>query len=123
MYAKRDYYASLLKVPDCNRKRVFEEILTLVDYDIKEFLISYCGFSMVDICTPKTIITSRIRVYEDFYHYLINGWKINIIPPIVYDSSNDKILVRDKSIYHYLDKGNSPDFEKKVKILQFPKKR
>ena len=122
LYAKRDYYASLLKVPDCNRKRVFEEILTLVDYDIKEFLIRYCGFSMVDTCTPKTIITSRIRVYEDFYHYLINGWDINIIPPIVYDSSNDKIFVRDNLIYHYLDKENYPDFKKNVKILQLSKK-
>lgn len=122
LYAKRDYYTSLLKVPDCNRKRIFKEILTLVDYDIKEFLIRYCGFSIIDTCTPKTIITSRIRVYEDFYYYLINGWDINIIPPIVYDSSNDKIFVRDNLIYHYLDKENYPDFKKNVKILQLSKK-
>lgn len=123
LYAKRDYYTSILKVPDCNRKRIFKEILALVDYDIKEFLIRYCGFSMIDTCSPKTIITSRIRVYEDFYHYLINGWKINIIPPIVYKNSNDKILVRDNLIYHYLDKENYPDFKKNIKILQLSKKR
>ncbi len=89
--AYHDFYHALARMNMSQREDIVSELLEFYHYDINDFLVSYCGFSKIESVLPKTITTSRLTVYSDFYHYLENGWNIHLIPPIIYNQDKDCI--------------------------------
>ena len=122
--AKKDYYDSLSRLNSSNRTDIVKELLEMVDYNLKDFLVRFCGFSSIESCIPKTIVTSRITAYEDFHNYLEKGWNIYLLPPILYDSENDKlkeISLYSPSVYHYLVKEGEKNSDLKGKVIPLEK--
>jgi len=57
---------------------------------LKDVLVAYLGYHAVER-TRRTITTSSLHPYEEFYHYIDNGFQIVQIPKMIYN--------RDKKMY------------------------
>ena len=118
--AKNDYYDSLIKLNNSKRKDVLKELMDLVYNNITDFLVRYCGFSKVETTLEKTITTTRLNVYDDFYEYLKRGWNIHLISPIIYDKEKDKIEeinLHSPIINNYLESQEEKNKDLKGKVL------
>lgn len=52
--------------------------------DFKDVLVQYLDYSSIERL-PRTITTSKLNIYETFYDYILNDFKIYQIPKKVYD--------------------------------------
>lgn len=128
--ARDDLYNSMLVFNESKRKDyilkrigelfIKDSVFTLNDTpDRSDFLVRLCGFSKVSSILPKTIVTSRIAIYDDFIEYLNRGWKIQLIPPITYNKKEDDLTVINTDygiVGNYLEENEIkyPQFKKQI---------
>lgn len=73
---------------------------------MKETYIQYMGYHGVER-TKKTITTSSLNVYETFYNYLLNDFKIVRLPKMIFDEKRKNILSILLIIFIYLTKNKN----------------
>ena len=118
--AKNAWYDALSKINGSHNNKNIDELIKRTKGLKTDFLIRFCGFSKVESTVPKTITTSRLNVYHDFYEYLDRGWNIRLIPPLIYDTENDCIIELDlhsPMIEHFLasEEEKYPELKEKGK--------
>lgn len=118
--AKNDWFDALSKLNGSKNNEILNELIKRTHTSKTDFLIRFCGFSKVESTVPKTITTSRLNVYHDFYEYLDKGWNIRLLPPLIYDTENDCIVELDlhsPMIEHFLagEEEKYPELKEKGK--------
>ena len=117
---KHDWFDALSKINGSKNDEILNELIKRTHTSKTDFLIRFCGFSKVESTVPKTITTSRLNVYHDFYEYLDRGWNIRLLPPLIYDTENDCIVELDlhsPMIEHFLasEEEKYPELKEKGK--------
>lgn len=59
---------------------------------LKSILVQACDVDSLELAIPKTILTSKFNIYETFYNYLLNDYKIQVVPKKVYDSKEQRFI-------------------------------
>ena len=68
-----------------NPKKEMEKILSLTNGELEDILVKCCGFSKMGVSGIKRICTATQNPYKEFKEYILNGWKVDVINPIVID--------------------------------------
>jgi hypothetical protein len=88
-----------------NPKGELDKLRYMVRNDMRDILVRCSGFYKIESAINKTITTSSLKPFEDLYEYIIRGWNVCTIPPI--------IVNREKGIVEELDT-TSPIVEKYI---------
>lgn len=76
---------SLYNITDWNFNVEYSLYKDRILVDIfKNVMIQYLGYHSIER-VPKTITTSAVNTYEVFYNYILNDFKIQKLPRMVYD--------------------------------------
>ena len=60
-------------------------------FSLNEILIRCCGFHKISSVCDKTITTSSINYVHEFKEYIIRGWNIDFIKPIILDPYTKRV--------------------------------
>lgn len=99
-----------------NKEEIINKIRKLTAGDLDDILVRFCKFSKISRVADKTITSASLNAIELFSEYLKEGWTLEILPPINYDSFQDRVdevqldslfvsKHLDKEISAYKDKG------------------
>lgn len=99
--AKTAFYQSFCKLNDSkNKEKIIEEIARMHMDDI---FVKFSGFHKVSSVEEKTITTAAVQSIEKFSEYLNRGWNLDIIPGLIYDKYQDKLVEMDFN-WEYIDR-------------------
>lgn len=59
---------------------------------LKSILVQACDVDSLESAMPKTILTSKFNIYETFYNYLLNDYKIQVVPKKAYDFKEQRFI-------------------------------
>lgn len=79
-YSKLKMFSSFRSFRDCYE---YYRVSIIMSF-FKDVMVQYLGYHSVERI-PKTITTSNIKIYETFYNYLLNDYKVIRIPKMIYD--------------------------------------
>lgn len=100
--AEEYFYKAFYKLNDSKqKKKSLDKIIRYANKDFTDILVRFVGFSKIESCERK-ITTSSPYAASEFKMYLDRGFKIYIVPRIIYDKEKDDIYEMDFSSY-YLD--------------------
>ncbi|MGE5455804.1 MAG: hypothetical protein ACM3O4_01680 [Ignavibacteriales bacterium] len=88
-----------------NPKRELYKLKAMTNNQISDILVRCSGFSKIESVVKKTITTSSLTPFEDLYEYIVRGWDVCVIPPI--------IVSREEGIVKELDT-SSPIVERYI---------
>lgn len=71
---------------------VYDSYKTKIMMDkFKDVMVSYLGYHYV-ARVPRTIYTSEFNIYETFYNYLLNDFKIYQLPKMIYNPAEKRYI-------------------------------
>ena len=118
--AETSLFSSFIKINESLHKN---EIITQLNHltmnDLRDVLVRFSGFHKIESSIDNTITTSSLNGITEFSEYLKRGWNLQIIPRIIYDKNEDKLVEMDFNssfVSKYLDDELSK-YEGKGKIL------
>lgn len=102
--AEESLYKSFTKFNSSNKKiNHIKKIEELTNLYMPDILVRYSGFHKIESQLDKVITTSSINKIDGFKSYLDKGWTLQLIPGIIYDEKEDKIVEMNFNSY-YIDK-------------------
>lgn len=96
--AKTALFQSMAKINNSSCKKKIAEQLFELSFD--DVLVRFCGFHKISSILDKTITTSTLKNIYSFKEYLDNGWTLDIVPGIIYDEQQDKLVDADFNGYY-----------------------
>lgn len=71
---------------------------------LKDILVRTCNYDSIESNLNRGITTSKINIYETFYDYILNDYKIIQIPKSIYDEKSEKYVDWKQSEFLISDK-------------------
>lgn len=95
--AKASYFSFFEKLSQLTNDPMmeFNSIKTLTNNELSDILVRCVGFHKIESSIEKTITTTTLNPYNDFYEYIIRGWNICVIPKIIIDREKRSIIEQD----------------------------
>lgn len=117
--AEESLYKSFAKLNFSKQKnKHIKEIEKLTNSYMPDILVRYSGFHKIESQLYKTITTASINKIDAFREYLNKGWTLHLVPGIIYDQKEDKIIETNFNSYYiseYLEK-KQKEYDEKILI-------
>ena len=81
-----------------------------------DILIQLIGFDKIETQLSKTITTSKIKIYEEFFNYMIMGYNVVQIPKVIFDEKNNSFKVIKP--HEFTSQGMEREIEEEIKLIK-----
>lgn len=88
----------------------FKKLNEMTSGDLNDILVRCAGFHKIESARNKTITTTSLNPYSDFYKYIIKGWDIYVIPKIIIDKKQ-QILAEQNLDSRFIEEHLNGEFK------------